>query len=72
MVKEQKDKVIQIRLDNETFDKLAIITKKKAINRSEKIRQWIDKYIEDNKELLESPKKEVVILKEMYHKEDKK
>ena len=51
--KEQKDKVIQIRLDNETFKNLSIIMKKQAVNRSEKIRQWIDTYIQENKELLE-------------------
>lgn len=52
MTEDQKTKVIQIRLDTNTFNKLNVIMKKKAVNRSEKIRQWIDKYIDENKELL--------------------
>lgn len=41
--------VMQFRIDKETKDQFMSICKSKAINSSELIRQWIQKFIKDNK-----------------------
>lgn len=39
---------MQIRVEKETRDKFQKLCKSKAINASELIRQWIDKYVKEH------------------------
>lgn len=48
MLEKTKEVRINIRLEKDTRDKFQQICKSKAINGSELIRQWIEKYIQQN------------------------
>lgn len=45
MDKQDKTRVIQIRLDNELLNKFNDITAKYSVNKSALIRSWIEKYV---------------------------
>lgn len=45
MDKQDKTRVIQIRLDNELLNKFNDITTKYSVNKSALIRSWIEKYV---------------------------
>lgn len=46
----EKESRINLRLEKEKKDLFQQICKRKAINASELMRQWIDKFIEENKD----------------------
>lgn len=45
---DNKTTYIRCRVDDKTKDKWIKVCKKNAVNGSELLRQWIEKYIEDN------------------------
>jgi metal-responsive CopG/Arc/MetJ family transcriptional regulator len=48
MIEKPKEVRINVRLEKDTRDKFQKICKSKAVNSSELIRQWIEKYIQQN------------------------
>ncbi|WP_366915950.1 ribbon-helix-helix protein, CopG family [uncultured Megasphaera sp.] len=48
MIEKTKEVRINVRLEKETRDKFQQICKSKAVNSSELIRQWIEKYIKEH------------------------
>lgn len=52
-----KTKILQIRIDSDMLNNFQEITKKFSVNRSALIRSWIEKYINEHKELLDNGSK---------------
>ncbi|WP_158221345.1 hypothetical protein [Megasphaera sp. ASD88] len=50
-LQKEKTKVLQIRIEEHLLQDFNTITKKYSINKSELIRKWIEKYVNDHKEI---------------------